>query len=247
MLHQELIGHAAGGNAILYRSISANRTTKYDLFVDCGSPTFPCDVYVTVESGVEVYASNGTQEGFSTGTGWVAGSNLYLINLGYIMGRGGAGGAGGAATAAGDPGGNGMNAIELGYNLTITNANGYIIGGGPGGGGGGGGPSSQTGGGGGGGAPYGPGGSGVNNGADATLGTEGTAGAGAVDFGGSSGAGGNGGPQANNANNGSAGVGGSAGAGGAAGSTIGKAINLNGYTATFVNGNDGTHVKGAVS
>lgn len=73
--------------------------------------------------------------------GFPAGSEVTVINNGYIAGRGGAGGAGGHWSAAGSAGGAGGNALLLNnsgaYTQTIFN-NGYIWGGGGGGGGGGG-------------------------------------------------------------------------------------------------------------
>jgi hypothetical protein len=104
-------------------AISAN-TTQANMRTLAGSPAFECDVVVTIASGVIVSAGvNGAGVyALQTGTGWVAGTTLKLINNGFIEGFGGNANAG----AGGD-------AIKLDHPLVIDNTNGYILGGGGGG------------------------------------------------------------------------------------------------------------------
>ena len=96
---------------------------------------------VTINSGVWVYSSTTSAPAFDTGGSWASGSGIYIVNNGYIAGKGGDGGFGGAESNSGfgaaAAGGAGGNAINLQYGVTINNYSGYILGGGGGGGGGG--------------------------------------------------------------------------------------------------------------
>lgn len=222
-------------------------------------------VVVTIGSGV-IIGSTSTSSPSMTISGFPSG--VTLVNNGLILGRGGDGGGGrtcssNTCSVSGYSGGNGGDAISLGNSVSITN-NGTIGGGGGGGAGAGGscnGPFSYgflttTGGGGGGGAGYqnssGGGNSGwggcvpasiVRNPANGSAGTNTTGGAGGLggyhntsygpSVSGNGGAGGNLG-QAGSAATARSGTAGAAG----------KAIDLNGYTATFIA--TGT-VAGAVS
>lgn len=101
-----------------------------------GTFTAPVAITVTINSGIYVYSTSTSVPGFDTGTGWVSGSSLLIVNGGYIVGRGGAGGNGtNNYAAAGTAGGAGGTALNLGINTTINNTAGYIYGGGGGGGG----------------------------------------------------------------------------------------------------------------
>ena len=214
----------------------ASDTADYNVFTAAGSPAYRANIVLTINSGVNVYASSTAVYALTTGTGWVGGSSIQLINNGKIIGRGGAGGMGGAAyqstpwANAGEVGGAGGNAMRLTIPATITGS-GSIIAGGGGGGGGGGGVAfyngTAGGGGGGGGAYAGGGGAGgiasygwAVNGAAGGVGTfiaggGGGAGGSAATTGGAGGAGGYG---TNGANGGGSYTGG--GSGGGAGYSI---------------------------
>jgi hypothetical protein len=204
-------------------------------------------VIATVGSGVYVYSTSTGTPGLTINGSWPNG--IFLVNNGFIIGMGGGGG--------GDAGG---NAISLGVSCTITN-NSYIAGGG------GGGASNQsffyegqaTAGGGGGAVGGDGGGSSWNNnqigqsaqgGAGGLPGQPGQSGE-SFSFGYNNDlnvTGGGGGGRiltaSSNGDAGSASFAGSASAGGTWGSSAGdggaggKAVALNGFTATFlVNGN----------
>lgn len=190
----------------------------------------PLIMTVTVESGAIIGSNSVSDYAFTTDSGFPAGSELSLINNGYIVGRAGTGGGGGAGPGVGggkfDGGGgsNGGPALGVLHALRVTNNN--IIGGGGGGGGGGGsgtatsgssGAPGMPGGGGGGGAGYipGPGGAGgAENGMAGGPGSPGNSGS--LTSGGLGGAGASGPylPGGNGGNGGSLGVGGSGGSNG---------------------------------
>lgn len=233
------------------------------------------DLTITVNSGIYVYSTNTANAGLTI-TGAAAGDTVTLVNNGFILGMGGAGGN------APSNGNNGGPALNLGYNIRLTN-NSYIAGGGGGGAGVGSGGGGGAGGGAGGNGNSGTGGSGGGPGLAGSNGTGfgptfslgGGAGGGGGSvtfaqmgpggpvpvFGGGGGGGrilpgvggginsGNDSPggvggSANNAGSTSAGAGGGGGGWGAAGggSTAsgrvggsgGKAINLNGFTVTYL-------------
>lgn len=241
--------YGKSNKTIINLTISSN-TTDYNIRTAAGSPATASIVTVTINTGIIVGASAAGPYYFAldTGSGWAAGTELYLVNNGYIYGKGGAGNSNNASSA-----------IKLNWNLTITNANGYIFGGGGGGAQGYGhgtpGIGYAGGGGGGGGQGYAgsAGGAPNNNG-----GEPGTAGdAGAMGYPGSGGAGGYNSVYGTTGGNGGDGGGwgengkpsGANGAG-AINNAIGyggNAVVLNGYSVTWVNGNNGSRVKGAVS
>ena len=252
-------------------TIAAN-TTNYNLLTILQNAPFNYDnsyaanITLTINSAVQVTSTATGTPAITTGS-IISSSTLAIINNGSIKGKGGAGGAGGIATypdanagSAGASGGVALNiASTLSGKVTITNGSGEIFGGGGGGGGGGSTVSSGSGkdpqssanggGGGGGGAGSGAGGAGgtgsgaVNN-TNAPAGSAGT-----------TSAGGAGGPKTGNADGGAGGGFGAAGSAGqeggsagGAGGAAGNAIALNGGSSpTFISGNDGTHIKGAVS
>jgi hypothetical protein len=104
----------------------------------------PIKAVVTINSGVYLYGTNGPA--FDTGSAVLpVGSELLIVNNGFIIGTAGSGGDGGwkpnmyypnDTTQNGKNGQNGGNAIAIYFNTTIQN-NGTIAGGGGGGGGGG--------------------------------------------------------------------------------------------------------------
>lgn len=237
-----------------YYEISAS-TANFNLRTALGNPTIPINVVCIIKSGVVVSSTSTTSPAFDIGSGWATGTTIKIINNGSIYGKGGNGGTG--ALGTGGAGGFGGNAMALSYNVIIDNELGIIYGGGGGGGGGGGyirsgplgvyGRSGGGGGGGGAGVSSGSGGGhdptyGGQNGNPGTNTSGGLGGAGKIDSGfGSGGTGGTGGI------NGAAGsTGGSGGTSpGGAGGAAGKAINLNGYTVTWIAG--AANIKGAVS
>lgn len=220
-------------------STLSSSTSNINLFTLAGSPTSPVEFTLTINPGVFVTSTSTAVAALVTGT-FPVGSIVNLINNGSVYGLGGTGGAATSGPTPGNAGFAGGNAIQLNFNLNITNGSGEIFGGGGGGGGGatsGGSKSIAYGGGGGGGCPNGIGGA-AGSGAAGSNGTLSTPGTG-------------GGPTAGGAGGtfGAAGVTGTAGTYGAGGSggTPGKAITLNGFTANFISGNDSTHVKGLIS
>jgi len=242
-----------GGRPIgnfVYSASAANQ----NLFTKAGSPTEAGDYTFTINSGVVISSSSTGTAALVTGS-FPAGSIVHLINNGSIYGKGGKGGAGSASTN-GSPGAAGGDALSLGFNITITNGSGQIFGGGGGGGGGAGigvgFPITSYGGGGGG---SGAGTSATTGGAggNGTGGDGGTGGTGTGTTAGSAGA--RSGTTPNRSGAGGAGGGsGAAGSNGAnnetgtqtggSGGAAGKAIDKNGYSTTYISGNDSTHVKG---
>jgi hypothetical protein len=239
--------------------------------------SIPTDVTVTINSGVVVYSTSTSTPAFDTGNGWESSSTITIVNNGQISGMGGdggvgyngAGGAGGNAIGlqypltinntsgnifGGGGGGGGGGGMYWASNGSIYAS----------GGGGGGGQSYQASAGGG--IPYGQnltsiGYTVTQNAAAGSNGGNGGAGAGGVGFqvtsGGESptyptaGTGGTGGVWAAAGSNGGIASNGGDGAiipnGLGVGGAGGKAIELNGFTATFTGGNNGTQVQGAQS
>lgn len=227
---------AYGGKPRINLSISAN-TNNYNIFTAAGSPAGPVDVVVTLSAGARVGGSSSNGWAMTTGTGWAAGSTIYLnTGNGTIQGIGGNGGSGSASTAGGAGGG----ALGLNWPITIENGSGFIYGGGGGGGVGSGGTYDANRSGGGGGRSANTNSAGGDAYGSGAVGTAGTASA--------AGRGGNAG-GAVGGNGGNVGVAGAAGTGGfaTAGGAAGKAIKTNGYAITWISGNNSTHVKGAVS
>lgn len=217
-----------GGRAVAL-TISASDTDGYNIFAAAGYPTDKVDVTVTINTGIDVSIVAG-DSGYAmdTGSGWIAGSTITILNSGSIIGKGGIGGNNGSG---GNPG---VPAIFLRWDVIIDNSAGFIFGGG-GGGGAGVSTGESTGGGGGGGAGYGAISDSSNGATAGGRTTGGSAGTAAYD-------GGAGGATAT--------AGSPAPVFGGAGGAAGNAIALNGYTVTWLGGNDGpsgTHVKGAVS
>lgn len=267
----------AAGEKTFNVTISTNQTNYNLLTVLTAAPylynnTSRAKINVTINSAIVIDSSSTGAPAFTTGA-ITSNAALAIINNGSIKGKGGAGGAGGEAATgtdfpgvAGSAAGTALNiASSLSGKVTITNGSGEIFGGGGGGGGGGSefymsGPikdrqsNASGGGGGGGGAGSGAGGAGglatdagADNLYDGSVGAAGnttTFGAGGAAGDARTGIGGNGGAF------GSAGLAGesSPDAAGGAGGAAGKAIELNGgLSPTFISGNDGTHIKGAVS
>lgn len=197
----------------------------------------PVSWNLTNNSGIFVRATTTSNYAIDTGAALPVGSGPFTFtNLGKVQGKGGLAGNGG--TTVGDAGTAGLvggAAMRIQYPISIANASGYILGGGDGGHGGAGARTGSgnksspfvffTGGGGGGGAGTGAPGTGANSGTAGTnvltAAANGVGGAGAS-------------PAVAGANGGDWGV-------------NGKAISTGGNTVTWLSGNDGTHVKGAVS
>ncbi len=240
-------------------------TANYNIAAAAGNPSSATNIVLTINSGVKVYSNSASTAALDTGS-LLAGSTVKIVNNGYIIGAGGNGGQAENTNCTGDPTGfSGGNAVNLTVTTTIDNTNGYIFAGG--GGGGGGGPGRATyppcysgfaGGGGGGGAGNiggGGGAGGTNEPNTAFNGTTGSTG------GASGGAGGTGYVFSGERYGGNGGVGGEYGMPGGTGASgrflevvypggsggsAGKAINLNSNTVTWLGGNNGTQVKGAV-
>lgn len=125
---------------VLTRTISAdvnNYNMKTQAIAGGWDQVMPLHMTVTVNAGFVVGSASTATAAFSTGSGYPGGSQLNLVNNGYIVGRGGEGGRGGGDGGGGGGGTAGYAggpALESPYPLTITN-NGTIGGGGGGGGG----------------------------------------------------------------------------------------------------------------
>jgi hypothetical protein len=251
----------ANGECLRTINLAPSSTTNYNIYSAASNPTDKVVVNVTVGASVILGSNSTTTPALTTGSGWVAGSVINLINNGTIVGKGGNGGYGSEWSALAEAGYPGGNAIEMFNSLVITN-NG-IIGGGGGGGGGGSGFSNgwnycRSGGGGGGGA-----GNIVGSG-----GSFATCGGRPYDNPGSSGTlllGGNGGPLISDGTrtSGAGGKGGDLGQNGSAGGQsfgsgsnglplpgqggiAGKAIITNGNTINWISGNEPAKVKGLI-
>jgi hypothetical protein len=243
--------HAAYGRARRPINITiSSDQVNFNLYVACGSPVDPVDVVCVIEAAATLRSNSTGTPAFRTGTGWASGSAIRLVVNGKIHARGANGGTGGSP-GNGTAGGTGGDAIELGYDLSIDNTNGYIRAGGGGGGGGAGeviGLGAGTGGGGGGGqtdSAGGPGGgSGATDGAPGTDSSPGTWGfPGSDPFYGTTGRrGGVGGAWGAN---GGTGVSSSTATGGPGGAP-GKAVKTNGFSINWQGGNNSTQVKGAI-
>lgn len=244
------------------------------LFERAGSPGSVVTLNVTIAAGVTLVSTSQATPALDT-SGFPSGSTINLINLGYILGRGGDGAQGaeggnsGSSTTdrtAGKTGTNGGPAVKgpgAGRTLNVTNAAGFIWGGGGGGGGGGaqwgGGAACGNGGGGGGGAGGGRAGFGgasatvtgqnAANGTPGGAGKNGVLGAGGAGAGsgGTGGAGGSGGDWGAGGNGGTAvsGSGAIAAPGGA--SSAGKAIDVNAGGVNLLSGGGAPNIKGTVS
>lgn len=167
----------SGGGTVASILLDVNEM-NVDIFDRAGRPAGAATVTVRISNGVMISSLTPGTPALDF-TGFVAGSQISIINEGYIIGAGGQGGNGGGAGGFsgndpyaetgrdGFPGGDAIRLPSTACTTAITNANGHIWGGG-GGGGGGGGTSSTAdanlaaGGGGGGGAGGGRGGQGMS-------------------------------------------------------------------------------------
>lgn len=247
-------------------TITSN-TADVNIFTLAGSPAGTSNVTVTINSGVYCYASNVTNYGIRTGSGWVAGTVINIICNGNIVGCGGKGGNNYTSNATGGfvsytslAGQTGGTAFLAEFNCGITGT-GSINGGGGGGGGGGNrtrdGASSYygDGGGGGGGQSFVQSSKGfVYSGSTGAVGANGTISGGGIGGTGSSAGATSEGPGAIGGNGGNGGAWGASGAAGGAGtgavirggagaaSSNSTAINKNGKTVTY----SGVTVRGSV-
>jgi hypothetical protein len=177
-MQQALLMASSSAVSVITLSTSVP-TADYNLFVQAGSPTGVADVTLTINSGGYLYGSSNVTYALDTGTGWVAGSTLTVINNGGIYGYAGVGALETATNnLAGYNGQNAGPAVNAQYAVSIVN-NSVVAGGGGGGGSGGninnaasGGWTLNSGGNGGGFAVStgGNGGSGVNNAPPPTTG-----------------------------------------------------------------------------
>ena len=165
----DVITEVAAGTLDLTLSVNE---ANIDVFRRAGSPAGVVTLNMTIAAGVVIRSTSALEPALDFGGGFASGSVINLVNLGYVIGRGGRGSDGGwlhdsgdadgaKGSGAAEAGGNAINGPGAGNTLNITNAGGRIWGGG--GGGGAGGPSSNDGGiaatgGGGGGAGEGQGG-----------------------------------------------------------------------------------------
>jgi hypothetical protein len=241
-----------GGRPTFNVNVSSNGGT-FQLSVD--APTIPSNVPVLVIlrvlSATERQSASTSLGGLII-DGLASGSEVQLINEGYLLGMGGAGGPGGASGSNGTAGSAGGPAIRADFtgNLFITNNSGRIWGGGGGAGGGGGndGGPARGGGGGGGGAGGGAGAIGGSpgggTGSNGTTGSAGTGGAGGTSAGAGAGDGGDGQGYGVAGATGDDGTSTSGAAGGAAGYAI---LHNAGTIVTFISGQSSPNVKGSIT
>ena len=118
---------------VFTQTISAD-TTHYNLrsaAIAAGWDTVrPLIATITINSGVQVRASDTATPAFDTGSSFPAGSSLVLFNNGSIVGKGGDGGDGSGGGIDGKPGGPAFRAQAA---IKVTNS-GTMAGGGGGGG-----------------------------------------------------------------------------------------------------------------
>ena len=134
-----------GGPFLFIRTISSNQV-DYNLNAALTAAgwngTSPVIANITINAGVQFTASANTIPAFSVGT-LPTGSSVYIINNGYIVGRGGQGVGKGYPTSTSynltaPATANGGTALSVSSLVSIDNASGTIGGGGGGGGAGGG-------------------------------------------------------------------------------------------------------------
>jgi hypothetical protein len=109
----------------------------YNLAAAVNVSNYSEPIYVRVVNQGTMRAVNPGGTGFTTGTGWPAGSKILLVNNGTIAGGGGNGGQGanaGCFDPPGQQGQSGGHAIELLWETTIENYGTVQSGGGGGGG-----------------------------------------------------------------------------------------------------------------
>ena len=224
-------------------------TNNYNLATELGIISAE-NITLNIRPNVVIGSTSTGVAAFTTGS-LPAGSSLIINNEGRIQGHGGDGGNGTNNIANGSPGKFGGDALNITLDTVIDNTNGEIWGGA---GGGGGARSTLTtpqggGGGGGGGAGTlsgdgGAGGIGIEaNGGDGDDGTSELGGAGGASSGptgqGASPPGGKGGDPGEQGTAASDSIGGTGGA-------AGKAVNQNGFTATFSFGGISPNVEGNI-
>lgn len=144
------VGHFANLNAgagtTLPLTISSN-SIDWNLKAIVGTLGAPATLNILVAQGV-ILESSSTGTPAMDLTGLISGCTVNLINLGYILGKGGRGGKGAGMAypgsgstqisgTAGQPGGVAIKGPGSGCTFNITNGGGFIWGGGGGGGGGG--------------------------------------------------------------------------------------------------------------
>lgn len=242
MFNSPLLAGSSGGNTLLIDSDYG----VLNLAAALGNPTVAQDILINITATGIITTFNAV--------GLPAGSILTIVNLGAILGTGGKGGDGrpGAdpeddqfpPAQIGRNGGAGGDALTLGCNTFLLQTTGYLLGGGGGGGGEGGGRGGDIyiGGSGGGGGVSG-GGAGFrgesfssssnlpSDGNPASSGPSASPGlAGDIEAG-------NGGNWGESGANGSTNFGGSPGGNGGA---AGKAVELNGYSLSFLSNNEAT-------
>ena len=123
---------AANTRRAIAVTISTNQT-NYTLTASSqpGYSAGQSDITLTINSGIYVRASSTATAALIT-TGFTAGDTLTIINLGYILGKGGRGSTFTNPTIG--AAGVGGTALSLGISATLDTQTGYIGGGGGGGG-----------------------------------------------------------------------------------------------------------------
>lgn len=132
-------------NIDYYTLTIAADTSNYDVYNEFvsvfGTPPSNVALTLTINSGVVVSCTGGSGFALSFSSGWTGTPTFTLVNNGYIIGAGGSGNAGGKGHTSlydGIPGDDGVLALALAGDTTITNGSGFIWGGGGAGGSGGG-------------------------------------------------------------------------------------------------------------
>lgn len=227
-----------GGMINLVISADTYNYNIYNQAVSAGW-TNGMSVVLTINSGVSVGSTSTGQPGLVTGS-FPVGTNVSIINNGYVVGMGGVGGYDLSNGASGG------TAFVAQATVSITNSG--VIGGGGGGGGGGETCYSPSVGQecGGGGAGYDPGRGGYNPALGGHYCGESWGGVSTLTSGGIGEDQGNGATGGNGGDLGMPGQNGSGDCGGGLGGPAGVAVVGNSYI-TWVSGNDSTHIKGAIN
>lgn len=153
----QLVTDTESGSPSVVNSIFINTSTLYNvnlksiLFSIRGDTTEP-EGLIFLNRG-NIFSKRASSPALSTGSGWINGSRISIINEGSIMGAGGQGGSASFIDTNVD-GSDGGDAISINYDIHIQNQGEIFAGGGGGSG------STLSGGGGGAGSVGGPGGNG---------------------------------------------------------------------------------------
>ena len=70
-----------GGGTPTFNLTISSDTADYNIYTTIGSPTQAVVVNLTINSGVNVYASSTSTYALDTGTGWVSGTKITIFTF----------------------------------------------------------------------------------------------------------------------------------------------------------------------